>query len=352
MGAVVAVATLNLYHYASPDVWWYGVDPEGAARHTARSWTAKRLWLSCLLREMDADLVGFQEVVAVEDLRALAAEAGYPHFFAAGTPRIEASHGERVYVRPVQAIASRLPMRAFALSSPAGFAERMELHRDWDFRRPPAVAEVETALGPVWIACAHLKSPGAPIDEGAWAARLSDDMTPEARAREIAEARARGHAASVRQRAAEAAALQQAAFDAMAEQPDRGAIALGDFNAPPASPTLSALRAASSEREAGEAARFWRLHDAADLAPPSQIPVRPATHRGGGAGTAIDFVMVSSLFAGASFDDASEAPARVIEHRVFDAHLRDGSDPASTSDHAAVRVRLRRDPNQDVPLSG
>lgn len=338
MSAGFSVATLNLFHYAAPPIWWYGVgDPRGGLaipRHAPEGWAAKRAWLTALLREMDADLVGFQEVVSVADLAVLCRDAGYGAFFAAGEPAIETRDGEQVYTRPVQAVAARAPLAATALGAPANFAARAGLEPGWRFRRPPVWAEIETtAFGPLVVVCAHLKSWGVTIDEGPWAARSAPDMDAAARVREEAEAHARGHLASVRQRTAEAAALQHAALAAVAERPERPVVLMGDFNDAPRAPALRALTATASAALHGpELARCWRLYDAYDLAPPAQISARPATHADDGA---LDYVLVS-----AALDGDLAARGRVVEHRVFDSHLRDGAPPERASDHAAVRVRF------------
>jgi exonuclease III len=61
-----------------------------------------------MLSEMNADVIGFQEVVSHEELGALMAANGYPHFFCTGHPMFDPDD-PAVYVNGTVAIASRHP---------------------------------------------------------------------------------------------------------------------------------------------------------------------------------------------------------------------------------------------------
>ena len=128
--APCTVATVNLYHWAEPGIGWYSAE----ASHSSEGWAEKCAWLTALLAEMDADVVGFQEVVSVAHLEALCAAAGYAHFSVVAEPRFAeaelnaepAPAVARYYTRPVQAVASRHPMPAQPVRASASVARAAE----------------------------------------------------------------------------------------------------------------------------------------------------------------------------------------------------------------------------------
>ena len=342
---MIRIATLNLYHWAEPGIWWYA-RTEG--RHDAESWSRKRAWLAALLVEMDADLVGFQEVVSVEALRELCAEAGYPHFAVGDAPVIE--EGE-IYTRPVQTLASRHPMTAEALRAPEGFPAALSLPEDWSIRRPAVKAAVDLpGLGAALIYVCHLKSKGA----APRALRFAPETPWDERVRETLAAISRGHASATRQRTAEASALYHEAVARIAENPARPVIVMGDLNDDPFTPALEALTAS---RPPGEVDGFafedlpdearalvarYQLHDAWRLCrrdPRDEGrgtgPGRDWTHAQGSARSVLDFILVSE----ALNPLAAGRTGAVLGHHVFDAHLWRG-DADGSSDHAAVLVEI------------
>lgn len=343
MGAMLRVATLNLYHFAEPGVWWYAA--AGDNRFDAAEWAAKRAWLSAELAAMDADVVGFQEVVAVGALADLTRAAGYAHFALVAEPRIAVEGGRRIYRRPVQALASRLPLEAEAVAPRPGFAAALGLAEGWSFRRPPVKARLRFGGRDCVIYCAHLKSPGVSADD----APMDGEAALEP-ARRQAEGLSRAHAFAAMQRVMEASALYHDVSATLAAAPETLAIVMGDLNDGPDSPSLKALTpSAPAERDGGavpapdgaEAGAAPLLIDAHRLAPRAlSADARPSTHRAGAEGSAIDFILVSAAAHQPRGRSSAERRGwRLTEHRVFDAHFH-RADPRVTSDHAAVLAAL------------
>ncbi|MEM9724258.1 MAG: endonuclease/exonuclease/phosphatase family protein [Pseudomonadota bacterium] len=348
----VTLATLNLYHWAEPSIGWYAPD----ARHTAEGWAVKQAWLRAILAEMDADFVGFQEVVSVDGLRALCAEAGYPHFAVADQPRIaETEEGARFYTRPVQAAASRHPMETAPLAADPAVAGALGLAPDRDFRRPPLWARVDIpGVGPITAMVCHLKSPGvseddAPLPE---AFRGPADGTEDAMRARL-EGLSRAHAYAGIQRVFEASALHRAALGLIAE--GHGPVAvLGDLNDTLGSPPLSALTPRrAGERDGGAPAaggpsanaasdaRFL-LADAAALDTRRPFPGaegrRRPTHRHGASGAAIDFILISEALWPRTTPLGAQTVRELLVN-VADDHFIAGR-PDESSDHAGVAARF------------
>lgn len=334
------IATLNLYHYAAPGVFWYRRE----ATHSEESWAVKNAWLRGCLDAIDADIVGFQEVVSIEALRALCAEAGYPHFAAVAEPRFLADD-RAVYKRPVNAVASRWPMSAEELGAAPGVARTLSLDDDDSFRRPVVKAAIETpAFGPVLVYCCHLKSPGVAAGDALMAGRSEAPEEPRARARWRLEALSRAHGRAQIQRMLEASLLYHEAAARVDEAPGRPLFILGDFNDAPESAALMALTPHREFERDGAAGltpsqaeeQTFRLIDAWRLAPRDpERDGRPPTHREGAEGVAIDFILTSS----ALHPWAPHAIGRVVAAEVHDGHFQAGH-PALSSDHAPVSATI------------
>ncbi|MEO1291251.1 MAG: endonuclease/exonuclease/phosphatase family protein [Pseudomonadota bacterium] len=338
---MIRIATLNLLHFAAPPIWWYRRDPDAEApsQFSEAAWRAKCAWLRETLARTDADVIGFQEVVSVDALRALVVEAGYPHFFAAAEPRfvdepeaVRAQQGA-IYDRPVQAIASRYPMQAEALSPPPNYAATLGLPPTWAHRRPPVKAVVELpGFGQTLVYCCHFKSHGA--DDNRLAPE--DETDSVALAIDALTARSRGHCRAAAQRAAEASAMAAEAAMQLSERPERPLIVLGDLNDEPHSVPLRALLPeppGSLPDPVRAAMEPLRLFDAATLLPvPEGRDTRAPTHRWGAEGSVLDYICVSTNL-------RSGASGTVVAHRVDNAHFRRAV-PEATSDHAVVSVDL------------
>ena len=302
---------------------------------------------------MDADVVGFQEVVSIDALKADCAAAGYPHFATIAEPRIreaEDGSGRLLYTRPVQALAARWPLTAAALRADHAVSRTLGLASDREFRRPPVRAVVQTPVfGPVVVYACHLKSPGVGIEDAQMAGAQEPPEAPEARARWTLQALSRAHGAAAIQRLFEASQLYHAAAADIAEAPDRPVAIMGDLNDTPDSAALAALTpfraferdggddGAAAEAEAEDAdfaaglARY-RLLDAFRLSPRARDrDGRPATHRAGARGETLDFILVSAALQ----PEQADARVKKVAHFVHDRHFFAGQ-PSENSDHAGV----------------
>ena len=60
--AALKMATFNLYHFAEPGIFWHERKP--AATYSQTQWAEKKAWITSMVAGMDADVIGFQEVVS------------------------------------------------------------------------------------------------------------------------------------------------------------------------------------------------------------------------------------------------------------------------------------------------
>lgn len=332
------VATFNLYHFAAPGIFWH--ERKANATYTAEQWAAKLAWISGMLTKMNADVVGFQEVVSDEALKGLTQAAGYPYFYNAAQAIFDPDDPE-VYVNATVAIASRLPFTAVNdLAGVAGIPADTVIDEGFGFSRVPVEAVVQApGIGEIKVYVCHLKSQGAFVDPdeidaiGDWADKI----------RRYYALRAVAGVDQVAKRAAEAGALYRTFRRTLDVDSEAAVILLGDMNEDPASHTLGILtqgeRVFSWGSVAGDAIpeefaylkHVFKLYDAWNLVP-TQQSTRPVTHSSFGHGSVLDYVILSNGL-------NPKNPRRhgtVSKIEVFDAHFREGPERGIASDHAPV----------------
>lgn len=343
----IRVATLNLYHFAEPGVWWYVPAASGGGGYDDESWSAKLAWLRMTLDAMAPDIISFQEVVSVDALSELCRDAGYPYLATVSEPRFSAEHPE-VYNRPVNAVASRWPLRAEAVVVDPAVSRTLGFAHERAFRRAPVKAlAAAPGFGDVLVYCAHLKSPGVGVADALMAGQHEPPEDDDAFELWTHRALSRAHAAATIQRSAEAALLYHDVVASVAAAPKRPVFVTGDLNDTPESGALAALNPGRAmERDGGDGAfgtgpgepppPRYALFDAYRLAPKDlRSDRRPLTFRRGADGAVIDFVLVSA----ALHPGGADQVARVVSHAVMDQHFV-GMHPALTSDHAPICVTI------------
>ncbi|MCA9549202.1 MAG: endonuclease/exonuclease/phosphatase family protein [Myxococcales bacterium] len=311
------LATFNLANLARPGAEFYGIEPRSEPEVAS-----KRAALQDILRRMNADVVGVQEIFHEEALTDLVEGLGY----AAHCPLPEGVT-EPDARSPRVGLLTRLPL-----------VEALRLHRDLpeprdvlgaplvEFRRP--VLEARVALWPdleVTVFVVHLKSPRPHF--------VGDEDLADPAVWALAEARA--HA----MRGVEVAALK-ALVGASAQ---RGpTVLMGDLNAQAFSPTLNALlgRRPPDDLADDVRARFEaaRLYDPRRLAPGEGGVAFGETYFYAGRPEVIDHVLVSHHFT----PWTQARVGRVMAVRSLSDHL--GGDRGMlsrlASDHAPAVVTI------------
>ncbi len=338
----IRFATLNLYHFAAPGIYWH--ERKDRATHSAESWAAKKDWVAAMLTGLDADIVAFQEVVSVDELRYLCQGLGYGEFHCLTEPRFDADD-PAIYVNATLALASRHPVTD--VDAIGGFGElvgKTVVDSSAKFSRQPLRCEIDIpGLGKTVVYCAHFKSQGAFVDDDAIDAIADWDE----KFRLFYEMRMYGGVDQVAKRAAEAGAMYNRFRHDMAHDRETPVILLGDLNEAPESHSLGILTQSDTVLEIGSVhysqipeefrhlKHVHRLYDAYTLVANAEM-VRPITHAGWGAGETLDYAIVSNGL-------NPKNPRRrgtVVKHEVWSDHFRDGTDKARCSDHAPVMVTV------------
>ncbi|MYM30192.1 endonuclease/exonuclease/phosphatase family protein [Duganella sp. CY15W] len=317
----IRFATFNVCNLSQPGAKLY----DNLTPLTEAEYKAKVAWTAQQLDQLDADVIGLQEIFSLAALRDVMAHstryrdatlAGFepPPDPLTGAPRLT----------PEVALISRLPLAGPAqayIMFPEGVA-LPDGSRDADrFARAPLHAQVVLPdERMVDVIVVHLKSKRPDYRNG----DLGNDPMVHAQA----------NLRSLIRRGTEAVALR-ALISAMDQQQRRPRVVLGDFNDTVDAVTTTIVMGAGTTCEPGDA-----LHG--QLFDSRQLQAGRESHRDGGYTIAhegryatIDHVLVSEEFHPAS----RHAMGEVLEVSYLNQHLM--QEKPEASDHGQVLVRLR-----------
>lgn len=322
--ATLAVASCNVLNLARPGrVFYPNQEPYGAAEHGR-----KLDWLGAMLRRLNPDIAGFQEIWDESALKEAVARSGLnlPHVVAPGAE--QGAEGT-----PRVGLATRLKVesvRSVADFSPAEAVEVPEVGRHARFERPVLHATLRMKHGQrLHVLVAHLKSKRPKF--------LQDPVTAEpVEDRDDPRVAARAALRSMIMRGAESAALRGLVIDLIHRTRDP-LILLGDMNDGPQSVTsqlIAATQAVAYDRQARDVALFHAMDVQAEPALRRDLAY---THVFQGWPDLLDQIWVSEELIGGH---AKFALGDVRRVECFNDHLHEGRD-RSRSDHGFVRALLR-----------
>ncbi|MDF4805365.1 endonuclease/exonuclease/phosphatase family protein, partial [Vibrio parahaemolyticus] len=81
----ITLATINLFNYLEPPNAFYQFDNI----YTNEQWQKKNAWFATKIQQLNADVIGFQEVFSFAALRQQMNALGYPHVVCVDSPMIE-----------------------------------------------------------------------------------------------------------------------------------------------------------------------------------------------------------------------------------------------------------------------
>jgi len=319
------VATFNLYNLALAGEQYYN------RTYHEDVYSKKLQWQGEQLCDMNADIVGFQEIFHAAALQELVAETG---IYQGASVRM----GQRKGRSPAVGLVSRFPVHSY--EDIPDFPKAAQLEIDGldipltQFSRPVLKATLELRPGVnVIVFVVHMKSKRPKIAEGA------DPHDPRERAL--------GHARSLMIRAAETTALRHLLLDTL-EGTDYPAIVMGDFNDDGGAVTSKIVTGSPPWRKLPMEVKreVWDvlLYNVKDIQARQSYRDVYFTHIHNGHYDSLDHILVSQEF-------VRENPRRLgyVEYvRVFNDHLIDEtlSDekiPYWKSDHGQAVVTIQLD---------
>jgi len=318
------IATFNTMNLALPDR-----DSYPGERLTRGEYEKKSQWTADLVREMDADFIGFQEVFHKKALEDVLARTGR-------YDRAVIDLADETGSQPRVGFASRLPVRRVEVIRDFPVESRLDVGGQFvpfqSFHRPVFKVWVELPGGPTTvILVVHLKSKRPMVDDG------HDRRDPW----ELA----RGQARSLVYRACEAAALRWIVLHEI-RHTDTPLILLGDLNDSTHAVTSDILQGDHPQRYYPPEVKkkLWDilLYSCGDLQVRKSYKDVYYTHLHDSHYESLDHIFVSQEFV----NDNPRHLASIEYMRLYNDHL---LDPALTdelprpwvSDHGAVVVGLK-----------
>lgn len=338
------LATFNLYQFAAHGYYWH--DHHENNTFSAIEWEQKQQWIRMRLHQMDADIVGFQEVFSISALQQLCLAAGYPYFIHVDTSAVR-DEDPLVYYKSVVALASRFPIVAVhPIDIVDAVRDELSISDHFRFSRTPICADVQVpVLGILTVYVVHLKSKRPTTldmhypDTLEWPQRVADTL----------QRLSRGTVASLLQRSLEATLLYHHVVRRLEQDATHPIVVMGDMNDSENSIPLAALTMQERIYAIGglepehwpEEITPWlyayRLVDSFRLAPNMRQRVRPFTKIHRDTSGVLDYILVSNALNPKNTD----AKAEITHYEVWNQHLEaDGIPERLQSDHGQVCVEL------------
>ncbi|RJX75111.1 endonuclease/exonuclease/phosphatase family protein [Vibrio sinensis] len=304
-------ASANLFNFIEPPGAFY--DFENI--YESDAWQEKCRWIALHFEQLNADVVGVQEVFSVEAARALFETLGYPHFACIDEPHIES---EYIYSQPVVALASKYPITFVETVTPPTIIEQNYSTVTPKFSRKPLSVIIDVPeIGEVAVYVCHLKSQ-----------RATDSVSPDYSHQMI------GQWLSSQQRGWEALMLRVFMEQSYQKHPIP-TVLMGDMNQPLVSDITGLLT-----HNIEQPPQRLKLQDSWDIFSLNKPEIeRSPTHYHFAKGNVLDYILLSQEFQ----PNSQYSMAEVTAYQVLDQHLinpiyeRD----KQASDHAFVGITVR-----------
>ncbi|WP_217515972.1 endonuclease/exonuclease/phosphatase family protein [Vibrio metschnikovii] len=314
----ITLATINLFNYLEPPNAFYQFDNI----YSHEQWQRKNAWFTTKIQQLNADVIGFQEVFSFAALRQQMNALGYPHVVCVDSPNIEDGY---IYRHPVVALASRYPL--IQVSPLQAFLP--EQKQAFSFHRIPLHATIEVPkIGAIDVYVVHFKSQRATE-----AAQTPNNLVEEWQQETL------GRWLSTVQRGFEVNLTHQYIVHTR-QTTQRPFVLMGDFNKPLHHEEFQGLMSQALYRkpETQEPLSDYVFYDSWDIYSKSSEQVRQATHYAGASGSVLDYILLSADFS----PFTSSYKGYVSNYTVFDQHLINPSfaDDSFSTDHALVAVTI------------
>ncbi|WP_428614077.1 endonuclease/exonuclease/phosphatase family protein [Pseudoalteromonas sp.] len=328
------VATFNLYNYLAPPDAFYDFQ----RIYSAEQWAKKQRWLADYLKNQQPDIIGFQEVFSINELKQQVNAEGYLYFAVVDEPTVI---DDFIYRDPVVAIASRYKIVDVSqVEAEQDDILAMGLSDNFNFSRSIIRATLEVPhLGHVDCYVVHFKSKRSMLYH-------QDDESHSEQQNLVMQlkSQALGRWASSIQRGSEAALLLVEFIKRRAHS-NNPVIVMGDFNNELHDGVLNHLIADhlrfSGHRQNSPSRSEFKLQDSWQLYQRHVVTEndREATHYFGSSSSVFDYILLSREF-DAGFQGSF---FEVVDYHTYDQHLINPQfayDDQST-DHGVVMVTMK-----------
>ncbi|WP_035478720.1 endonuclease/exonuclease/phosphatase family protein [Aliagarivorans marinus] len=318
------LASFNTLNYLAPPGAYY----QAENIYDGNQWRDKQRWMDNYLKELDADIIAFQEIFSPDALKAQMQQLGYGHFCCLGKADVEEGY---IHSSPPVALASRFPIEEVVLLEPIAKVSELLEDSDFAYSRGPLRVKIRVPeFGLIQVYVVHFKSQRPSIEADAEQSLIEQlCLYPKL-----------GGWLSAQQRCREGTHLLGDYLSQTAPPPTA---IMGDFNDGPDSLVARLFQAekrlprlpegsAFSEQQAQKLANELRFQHAYDLALQESPPV--PSHYWGPHGSRIDHILLNG-----AFDAGEDGSHGQVEHVwVADRHLLNPHSELDRqcSDHAAI----------------
>ena len=329
----IRVGTFNLFQFVEPPYSWY-IKKD---KFTPEQWIEKTTWVKNQIKEMNCDIIGFQEVFSKDALKQLVLELGFKYFKTIDNPKTDKKN-ENVYISTIVALASKYPIKNIQkVETDLSSLKKHNVSGFFKFAREPIKATIsledEKELD---VYVCHLKS----NRDNEFEYIFTKDTLMEEKVEKVSKALQDNYSVSLKQRLCEASSLYTDI-----KRTKRPAVLMTDLNDKEFSLTIDALTNRKYHEEKRKNDRFllldaYHLHEKKVYNPHPEFKgvKRTPTSYFAGKGNVLDYIFVSSKFDKKAKDTIGE----VVSYEVLDEHLQKNQNGSLLNcDHAQVVCEIK-----------
>jgi endonuclease/exonuclease/phosphatase family metal-dependent hydrolase len=329
----IRVGTFNLFQFVEPPYSWY-IKKD---KFTPEQWIEKTTWIKNQIKEMNCDIIGFQEVFSKDALKQLILELGFKYFKTIDTPKTDKKN-ENVYISTIVALASKYPIKNIKkVETDLSSLKKHNVSGFFKFAREPIKA---TLLLPnkkyLDVYVCHLKS----NRDNEFEYIFTKNASLEEKREKVKKALEGNYSLSLKQRLCETSSLFTNIK--LGKNP---AVLMTDLNDKEFSLTIDVL---TNKRYHNESlskddyllldAYYYFKTKVYNPHPEQKEIKRTPTSYFAGKGNVLDYVFVSNLFD----KDRKDSIGKITSYEVFDKHLQKNQNGSLlNSDHAQVVCELK-----------
>lgn len=321
----IKFATFNLFQFSAPPYSFY-IKKD---KFKEEEWSKKVKWIKEQLLKLDADIIGFQELFSIDELKKICKDIGYEYFLIVDTPKTDKKN-QNIFITTVVALASKYPIISHKkVRYDIASIKKHSFKGTFAFSRVPIKAIIELPnRTKIAVYVNHFKSNR--LNEFEFI--FNKNTTLEEKIEKTKESLEKNYSPSLKQRLCETSSLY---FDI--KESKIPTIFLCDLNDKEFSLCIDALTNGKYHNEEDKItlydAYYHNKEEIYNPHPEQNEIKRVPTSYYQGYGNVIDYIFVSK-----------ELKDKIISYKVYDEHLQKNPNGSLLeSDHAQVLCEIKID---------
>ncbi len=319
------VGSFNLFQYASPPFFWY----TKKEKFDKTQWEEKQGWIKKQIKNMDCDIIGFQEVFSQEELKKLCKALGFKYFISVDKPKIN-KQNPYIYMTTTVALASKYEILEVQKVKPHIQSLNKHMFKGYfEFSRKPIKALIKINNTNITVYVNHFKSNR--LNEFEYI--FQKDTRLEEKKEKVKKALEKNYSPALKQRLCETSSLYHDL-----KKCKTPTILICDLNDKEFSLSIDALT--NKAYHENIKSNSFLLYDSYYINTqkeknphPERVKQRTPTSYYTGKGNILDYIFVSKYFNYKCKDNI----AKIISYEVLDEHLKKNPNGSLLqSDHAQI----------------